>query len=112
MFPELAKHLQNVWDAIPEGTKVEYFITRYRTSNVNLRTQLLRFIERAKVEPWPRLFQNLRATRQTELSEFFPAHVVCSWLGNSEDVAKGHYMQCTDAHYDVALQPMLTRAQK
>ncbi|MCE5301936.1 MAG: hypothetical protein LLF97_02370, partial [Planctomycetaceae bacterium] len=29
----------------------------------------------------------------------FPSHVVCDWLGNSEDVARKHYYQTTDAHF-------------
>ena len=63
--------------------ETEFVITRYRDSNANLRTQLQRIIKRAGLKPWPKLFHNLRATRQTELSEEFPAHVVCSWLGNT-----------------------------
>ena len=42
---------------------------------------------------------NLRATRQTELAECFPAHVVCAWIGNTERVAQNHYLQVTDAHF-------------
>jgi len=41
---------------------------------------------------------NLRSSPQTELAEIFPSHVVCAWLGNSEDVAKKHYYyHVTDA---------------
>ena len=43
-------------------------ITRYRDSNANLRTQLLRIIPRRRLKPWPKLFQNLRASRATELA--------------------------------------------
>jgi hypothetical protein len=60
-------------------------------------------MKRANVVPWPKLFQNLRSTRQTELSEHFPSHVVCAWLGNSEEVAKKHYLQVTQAHVEKAL---------
>ena len=35
--------------------------TQYRKSKPNLRTHLLRFMERAGVEPWPKLFHNLRS---------------------------------------------------
>ncbi|MGB7156829.1 MAG: hypothetical protein WBD40_02105 [Tepidisphaeraceae bacterium] len=56
-------------------------ITRYRDPASNLRTQFLRILDAAGVAPWPKLFQNLRSTRQTELTEEFPAHVVCAWLG-------------------------------
>ena len=44
-------------------------ITRYRDRNSNLRTQLERIIRKSDLKPWPKLFQNLRATRETELAE-------------------------------------------
>ncbi len=79
-----------------------HVITRYRSTNSNLRTQLQRIIRRAGLTPWPRLFHNLRATRQTELAELFPGHVVCAWIGNTERVAQNHYLQVTDEHFAVA----------
>ena len=45
---------------------------------------------------------NLRATRQTELTEVFPAHVVSAWLGNSERIAAQHYLQVLDSHFEKA----------
>lgn len=39
------------------------------------------------------------ASRQTELAERFPSHVVCDWLRNSEDIARKHYFQTTDDHF-------------
>ncbi|MGE5612375.1 MAG: tyrosine-type recombinase/integrase [Bacillota bacterium] len=104
LFPELQKYLQDVWDELPEGTQAEYVITRYRDTNANLRTQLCRIIRRAGLEPWPKLFHNLRSTRQTELAEKYPIHVVCAWLGNSRAVAQEHYLQVTDAHFAQAVQ--------
>lgn len=115
LFPELRPYLEAVYDAAPEGT--EHVITRYRDRNSNLRTQLERIIRKAGLEPWPKLFQNLRSTRETELAERFPIHVVCTWIGNSEAVAAKHYLQVTDEHYatasgdvqNVAQQPAATR---
>ena len=78
-------------------------ISRYRNKNCNLRTQLQRILRRAGIEPWIKPFQNLRSTRETELVEQFPVHVVCYWLGNSVDVAKAHYLQVTDGHFQRAL---------
>ena len=49
-------------------------------------------------------FQNLRSTRETELMNDFPAHVVCGWLGNSQPVAEKHYLQVTDEHFEKAVQ--------
>jgi hypothetical protein len=50
-----------------------------------------------KVEPaWPRLVHSMRASRQTELQREFPIHVVCSWLGNSPQVAQQSYLLVTE----------------
>jgi hypothetical protein len=73
---------------------------------------VLRIIHRAGVEPWPRLFHNMRATRQTELTEKFPVHVVCSWMGNSATIAAKHYLQVTDEHFERAAKSGAQDAQK
>ena len=102
IFPELRPYLETAFDEAPEGT--EFVITRYREPNVNLRTQLLKIIKRAELDPWPRLFHNLRATRQTELTAEFPLHVVCEWIGNSKLIAQEHYLRVTDGDFEKAVQ--------
>lgn len=97
LFPELRPHLQAAFDEAADGEV--HVITRYRDRGCNLRTQLERIIKRAGLEPWPRLFQNLRSSRQTELAESHPAHVVCAWIGNSEAVARDHYLQVRDEYF-------------
>lgn len=97
LFPELRPYLEAAWDEAPPRTT--FVITRYRDRSANLRTQLLRIIERAGLKPWPRLFHNMRASRQTELTARFPLHVVCEWIGNSAPIADKHYLQVTDDHY-------------
>lgn len=69
---------------------------------MNLRTQLQRIIAKAGLKAWPKLFQNLRSTRETELAERWPEHVVCAWIGNSRVVARKHYLQVTDEHFERA----------
>lgn len=101
LFPELRPYLLAAFEEAEPGT--EYVITKYRKANCNLRTQLERIIRKAGLVPWPRLFQNLRATRQTELTSRFPAHVVSSWIGNTEKVALNHYLQTTDEHFAQAI---------
>ena len=59
---------------------------------------------------WPKLLQNLPSSRETELSETFPVHVVCEWIGNSAPVAAKHYLQVTDEHYRRAAE-MESRAE-
>ena len=90
IFPELQKPLSDAFELAPEGT--EFVIRRYRDTNANLRTQFQRILTKAGVAPWPRLFQNLRASRETELANEFPIHVVTEWLGNKPRVAAKHYL--------------------
>ena len=78
MFPELRPLFQDVFDNAKDGDI--YCITRYRDQSVNLRTQLTKIIFRAGLEPWPKLFQNLRSTRETELFKLTNGNVkaVCT----------------------------------
>lgn len=110
LFPELLPHLRQAFEEAEPGT--ERVIPRYRDSEQNLRTQLERIITRAGVKPWPKLFHNLRSTRETELAETWPLHVVCAWIGNSQPVAAKHYLQTTDEHFDKAagVQPEHAKA--
>ncbi|TWU27596.1 tyrosine-type recombinase/integrase [Bythopirellula polymerisocia] len=87
-------------------------ITRYRDRGCNLRTQMLRIIKRAGVDPWPKLFHNLRASRATELAAEFPAHVAAAWLGHSTLVAQKHYWQVTDADFAKAVEKCMHKAQQ
>jgi integrase len=97
LFPELRPYLEEVWEQAEPGT--EYVITRYRSGNANLRTQLERIIRRAGLTPWPKPFQNCRSTRETELAEEFPIHVVCAWIGNTQAVAAKHYLQVREEDF-------------
>lgn len=96
IFPEVRPHLLKVFEEAEDGET--FVITRYRRANSNLRTQFERIIARAGLKPWPKLFHNLRSTRETELAESYPLHVVCAWIGNSQPVAAKHYLQVTDDH--------------
>lgn len=55
-----------------------------------------------RLRPWPKLFQNLRSTRQTEPEEKFPSHALCAWIGNSDQIARKHYRQVTEDHFSRA----------
>ncbi len=58
IFVEVAPYLEHAWAEAPEGA--EFVITRCRSTAVNLRTQLTRFILRAGLTPWPRLWVSMR----------------------------------------------------
>lgn len=100
LFPELRDILQDAYDQAPDGA--EHVVTKYRTTESNLRTQATKIIERAGATVWPKLFHNLRASRQTELSARFPLPDVCAWLGNTVAVAAKHYLQARDVHFTEA----------
>jgi len=102
VFPELLPYLNAAWDEA--GDDAEAIITLPKTTESNLRTNMHRIIRRAGLTPWPKTFQNLRATRETELVEQFPMHVVCDWIGNSQVVAMKHYLQVTADHFQKATQ--------
>jgi len=102
IFPELLPFLHDAFEQAESGA--EFCITRYRRGTTNLRTQLQRIIRRAGLEPWPKLWQNLRSTRETELADQFPTHVASAWIGNSVPVAAKHYLQVTEDHFKQAAQ--------
>ena len=110
IFGELRPYLEECWESAEPGS--EFVITRNRPpvlksgagwANANLRTRFEKIIKRAGVKTWPRLWHNLRASRQTELADVFPSHVVCAWIGNSEAVAREHYLQVTSDHFQRAI---------
>ena len=101
LFPELLPYLEDARDCAAPGQV--HVINRYRDLDGNLRSVMTKIVKRAGLIPWPRIFHNLRASRQTELEARFPTHVVCAWIGNSEAVAKKHYLQVRDEDFAKAL---------
>ena len=110
LFPELRDLLRDAFEIAEEGAV--FVLPNYRSPSKNFRTRMLKIIKRAGLKSWPKLFQNLRSTRQTELEEEFPTHVVCSWMGNSESVARKNYLQVTEDHYDRAITMVQNQVQK
>jgi integrase len=100
LFPELRRYFEEAFEQAEPGAV--HVITRYRDTNANLRTQLLRILAKAGVEPWERLFQNLRASRVTELADGYPLRVVTDWCGNSPNVAHDHYLSTVEEHFQRA----------
>ena len=99
IFPELRPYLEDAKVRPSRRPNTSLAVTE---RNANLRTQLERIIRKAGLKPWPKLFQNLRSTRENGTAETFPIHVVCQWIGNSKAIATKHYLQTTDEHYSKA----------
>lgn len=109
LFPELVPYLKQALADAPPGA-VFVISDKHRRAErngrtpVNLGTQLQRFIRKAGLQPWPRVWHNLRASRQTELNERFPLHVVCKWLGNTTTVAAQSYLSVRPSDHAAAVK--------
>lgn len=96
LFLELRTALDDMRQLTGE---VGHVLTGPAGFDTNFRTGLKRIIKRAGLTEWPRLFHNLRASRQTELCQHYPLHVVCAWLGNSAPIADRHYLTVRDEDF-------------
>lgn len=102
LFPEVQGPLRAY---LAESTGQGFIFSRRRSHSTNLHTMFQRIIYNAGLSPWPKLFTNMRSTRETELiQEGYPVHVVAAWLGNTPKIALKHYAQVTEADFERALQ--------
>lgn len=109
IFALLRPYLDEAWQAAQEGDDY-IFPQAWRDRaqgkngwiNCNLRTQFLRIIKRAGLEPWPRPWHNMRASCESDLATAFPLAVVTRWLGNTPSVALQHYVDPTDDSFERA----------
>lgn len=101
VFPELRGPLDAARRRAEDGA--EWVLPAF-LGDRNHGTQFRRIISRAGVKAWPKPFQNLRSSRETELTtEGHALHVVCAWIGNTPKVAAEHYLQVTDEHFAQAV---------
>ena len=111
LFAELRPILTEAFDRAPDGAVYVVDGNHRKAANTpsgwrncNLRTQFERIVKRAGLQPWPRLFHSMRASRETELAKDYPIHVVTAWLGNTPRIALKHYLQVTDADFERAAE--------
>ena len=97
IFPEIRPYLQQAFEEAQAGC-VYVLPKRFHAAGYAY-AGVKRAVERAGINPWEKLLQNLRATRETELMRTEPAHLVYTWLGNSREVAEDHYLMATDDDY-------------
>jgi integrase len=93
-------------------------ITRFSASNTNLDKPFRKIIEAAGMVPWPKLFQNMRSSCETQwLRDGERADLVANWIGHSVKVQRKFYIQHTDEDIDAfnqksAFQHPFERSQK
>jgi len=110
IVPRLREILQDAFDAAADGERL--VVPMAGRPGANLRTTAEKIIGRASVATWPRLFQNLRASCETDWVQTFPAHVAARWLGHSPTIAAQHYLQVRDAHFREAIEGATGGVQK
>jgi integrase len=100
IFAELRPYLAAAFEAAPDGAM--NVITRRRASAQRWGVLLERSLARAGIQRWERIFHNLRASRQTELTAVYSIGTVCRWLGNSVEVADQHYLTALESEFERA----------
>ena len=113
LFPELRPILDGPYElasvgalCVLRGGYRDAVLSQDGWKNCNLRTQFQRILQWARISSWPKPFQNLRASQETELAHAFPLHVVTEWLGNPPQVALKHYRRVTDEDFAQATKPV------
>ena len=56
--------------------------------NANLRTYAYKILDRAGINPWRKLFQNLGTSCTIDLARARPQHLATEWMGHTGDVAR------------------------
>lgn len=102
IFHELRPYLEALHGV--KDPENEHVITRYRVTNANLRTQFERLAQKVGVKTWPKPFQNMRASRATEVERIFGPKAEVQWLGHTEKVALAHYLTVTEGDFARASQ--------
>lgn len=94
LVPELLEYVEDARERAGDlaNDPTAPVISRYRSANANVRTQLQRISKRADLIRWPKLFQNLRAALEAELAATCPIYVVRASVGNSPRVANDSYL--------------------
>jgi hypothetical protein len=103
LFPELYTELVKLFES-ESSLGMEYVINRYRDpERSNVGTQFARIVKMAGIEPIPRPFDNMRASRSTEVYAEFGAFYESKWIGHSARVARECYLQMREEDFERAV---------
>ena len=102
LFSEVSAELDKL-RSVPGNEDQEYVINRYvNRERSNLGTQFARIAKKAGIGTIPRPFDNMRASRSTEIYAEFGAKKESLWIGHSVKVAFENYLMVTDDDFAVA----------
>jgi integrase len=102
LFAEVSAELGKL-RSLPGNEEQEYVINRYANrAKSNLGTQFARIAKKAGIGKIARPFDNMRASRSTEIYAEFGAKKESLWIGHSVKVAFENYLMVTDDDFAVA----------
>ncbi|MDO4585507.1 MAG: site-specific integrase [Planctomycetia bacterium] len=107
IFPEIRLALEEYRASLPTTEPTgRIFPEMLNVEGIGQRLtkQLQTILREAGLPVWPKLFSNLRSTRDTELQREHPLHVVCAWLGHTPQISLQHYTQVTERDFEKAAQ--------
>lgn len=98
LFSELRRELEALRDR-DKGLEKEFVINRYRNVKQNLGTQFDRIAKAAGLGVIDRPFDNMRASRSTEIFRKHGPKVESEWIGHSTKTAIEDYLMVTEADF-------------
>ena len=101
LFPELGEQIEQLWEVAKEGEPRMF--PSDTISSAGLNSKLQSVLRACGIPLWPKPFINMRASRDSELLEQYPIHVVATWMGHSARIALKHYAQVQEVHWDAAV---------
>lgn len=104
LFAELRRVLE-AWHAESEGE--EFVIPTYRDLKTNLGTMFARIAQKAGLGKIPRPFDNMRATRCSEISRKYGPACESRWMGHTIETCVKHYDQAFDEDFSEASREIL-----
>ena len=88
IFESVEPLLQKQYDEAGEGEK--YVFPKLR-SHSNLATTAAKYVQAAGLAVWPKFWNSLRASCETDLMDVYGLRKACAWIGNTPAVAMKHY---------------------
>ena len=89
IFVALRPHMERAFRERAPGAV--YVVPRARNGS-NMATHAKRLVVKAGIEPWPKLFTNMRGSCSDDLERAgFPEKAINAWIGNTAHLRRRHY---------------------
>ena len=89
------------WSKVDWDKNYEFVINRYRDPKTNLGTRFKDAAVAASLGKIPRRFDNMRASRSTEIDKEFGPKKESVWIGHTPETAHKHYLMVTENDFAV-----------